>query len=471
MKRTALILFAAALLIHGVSLPFMNIPYDEAAYAWTAQNLARDGGWFDLYGKSDLFFFPPLFNYIAALFIKLGLDRLYAVRLVTTLFSSAIPPLLYLLAVRSGLTVRAGLIAAALWFILPWGWHLSVVGMVETPWLCCLLTAVYFLQNAVEKASRRDALLSALAFAAGLWIKETPLGALPLFLFALRKERALLAIWGAVFAVLSLPLLAQTLLPHTYDLFFEVTTPLLWWQGFEIDPLLRNWGLLHGASSFPLPGWSETFTLFTLAVTALCVIAVPRDQWRDRFILRFAAGFLLIYLPFFMFFPKKFPYYLLPVCLFLLFFTARRLAQIPRFAILYGLILLLFAVPSLRQFGDRSDEGSFLEAFALVEPGARVAMTLPRKAEYVAEKGGLRPLIVPAEWVDCVGRADECIFGNDYLMTDPMFLMMLYCRRWPMGPESCDLPALTAAKERLTPLLKRPGFTLYRVEKTSAAAQ
>ena len=466
MKRTALILFVAALVLHGICIPFMNIPYDESAYAWTAQNLAVNGGWFNLYGSNDLFFFPPLFNYIAALLIKLGVDRLYAVRIVTTLFSSGIPPLMYLLAVRSGLTLRAGLIAAALWFILPWGWHLSVVGMVETPWICLLLLAAYFLQGTLATGARRDLILSALAFGAALWVKETALGALPLFLFALRRDRRGMMIWSGLFALLFLPLFIQTLLPHQYDLFYEVTTPLLLWNNLSLDAIVRNWGLIYGATHFPRPGWVESFTLFTLVVAALGFIAMPRAEWRDRFILRFAAGFLIIFVPFFMAFPKKFPYYLLPVQLFLSFFVARYLAEKPRLAVVYGLIMLTFATPAFLRLADRSDEAAFREAFALVEqekPGARIGITLPRKAEYIAEKGGQRPNLQPIEWMYCAGKGDECLFKNDYIMSDTMFLMMIYCRHWPMSPENCDLDALTKAKERLTPLLKRPDFNLYRV--------
>ncbi|HOW52523.1 MAG TPA: glycosyltransferase family 39 protein [bacterium] len=472
MKRTALILFVAAFLLRAICIPFMNLLYDEAAYAWTAQNLAVNGGWLNLYGSNDLFFFPPLFNYIAALFIKLGVDRLYAVRIVTTLFSSGIPPLMYMLAVRSGLTERAGIIAAALFFVLPWGWHLSVAGMVETPWICLLLIAVYFLQGTLANGARRDLILSALTFGAALWMKETALGALPLFIFALRRDRRGMMIWSGLFALLFLPLFIQTLLPHQYDLFYEITTPLLLWNELSLDAIIQNWGIIYGAPLFPRIGWAASLSLFTLAVAALALISLRRAEWQDRFILRFAAGFLTIFVPFFMVFPKKFPYYLLPVQLFLSFFVARYLATRPRFAVIYGLIVLSFAVPAFLHFTDRApDETAFREAFTLVEQekaGARIGLTLPRMAEYVAERSGLRPHIVPVEWIPCQGKADACIFANDYLLTDSTFLMMLYCRQWPMSPETCDLPGLTAAKERMTLIRKWPQFNLYRLERATA---
>lgn len=466
MKRTALILFFATLILRALCIPFMHITYDEAAYSWTARDLALNGGWLDLYGRDDLFFFPPLFNYIAAIFIKIGLDRLYAVRLVTVLFSSAIPPLMYLLAVRSGLTGREGLIAAVLWIILPWGWYLSVAGMVETPWIACLLAAAYFLQNAVERGSRRDAILSAIAFAAALWIKETALGALPLFIFALRKDRPLLTRWGIVALVLALPLILQSFLPHRYDLFFEVTTPLLLWRSFELDALLRNISTLYGAGSFPWPGWDLSLSFLLLTVGILSVVVVPRAEWKERSLFRFAAGFFIIYLPFFALFPKKFHYYLLPVLLLICFFVARYLATRPWLAALYGLVALLLAVPAFLRLADRSEEEWYREAFRVAiqeKTDARIGLTLPRKAEYIAERAGMRPNIVPVEWVACAGNGDPCIFRNDFLLSDPMFLMMLYCRQWPMSPETCDTVALSAAKDRLVPVFKRPDFTLYRV--------
>lgn len=469
MRRTALILFFATLLLRALCIPFLNITYDEAAYSWTARDLALNGGWLDLYGRDDLFFFPPLFNYIAAIFIKLGLDRLYAVRCVTVLFSSAIPPLMYLLAVRSGLTGREGFIAAVLWIILPWGWYLSVAGMVETPWICLLLVAAYLLQSAVERGSRRDAVLSALAFAAALWIKETALGALPLFLIALRKDRPLLTRWGVTAFLLALPLIIQSFLPHRYDLFFEITTPLLLWRSFDIDALLRNIGAIYGAGAFPWAGWDLTLSFFLLTVAILAVVAVPRTEWKGRFILRFSGGFFAIYLPFFTVFPKKFDYYLLPVALLLCFFVARYLATRPRFAVAYCLVALLLAVPAFLKRADRSEEEWYREAFRVAmqeKSDARIGLTLPRKAEYIAEKAGMRPNIAPVEWVECAGNGDPCIFRNDFLLSDPMFLMMLYCRQWPMSPETCDTAALSAAKDRLVPVFKRPDFTLYRVAPT-----
>jgi len=471
MRRTALILFLVSFAARLATLPFMEIPYDEAAYAWTAQNLATHGGWLNLYGSDDLFFFPPLFNYLAALVIKLGVDRLYAVRLVTILFSSAIPPLICLLSVRSGLSARAGIIAAALWLILPWGWHLSVAGMVETPWIACLLAALFCAQRGRQVGQVRDAVLAAILFLAALWIKETVLGTVPLFLWAFWKQKRLLAWWSIVAFAGFAPLAAQSFLPHEYDLFYEITTPIILWNNFSFDPLIANWGIMHGTALAPWQGWGQAFTVFTLIVLVLSIAAVPRAAWREHFILPAAAGFLLIYVPFFMLFPKKFPYYLLPVYLFALFFVGRYLAERLRFAVLYGAILLLFAVPAIARLADRSDEEDYRTAFSMVlreNPAGRIGLTLPRKAEYVAERAGVPIALDPTDWLHCRGKATECLYRNDYIMSDSMFLLMLFCRQWPMSPETCDMNAYTAAKERLVPLFKGRDFTLYRVNRPEA---
>ncbi len=469
--RQAALLLVVSCAVRALTIPVMEIPYDEAAYAWTAHRLATQGGWLHLYGSDDLFFFPPLFNYLAALVISLGVDRIIAVRVVTTLFSSAIPPLMYLLAVRSGLSARVGYLAAALWFFLPWGWHLSVAGMVETPWICCLLAALYFVHGAREEGRLRDAILSAICFLAALWIKETVFGAVPLFLYALWKRRPLLAWWSGVAFIGFLPLALQSFLPHEYDLFFEITTPLILWNNFSLDPLITNWGVMLGTALAPWKGWGLAVTFFSLAVLVLAISTIPREEWRSRFILQMAAGFLLIYVPFFAVFPKKFTYYLLPVYLFASFFTARFLAERLRFAVIYGAVLFMFAVPALVRMGERPEEDDFRTAFAIAaqeKPDARIGMPLPRKAEYLAERAGMRIVIDETDWIHCRGAAEACIDRNDFFLSDSTFFLMLFCRQWPMGPDVCDMKAYESVKERLTPLYRGKEFTLYRVEKAAA---
>jgi len=102
-KNLALLfLLLVPLLIKAALMPFMSLIYDEVAYSWTANRLVMHGGWIDIYGVRDLFFWPPLFNYLAAFPIAFGADRLYAVRIITLIISSLIPPLFYLLILHSG---------------------------------------------------------------------------------------------------------------------------------------------------------------------------------------------------------------------------------------------------------------------------------------------------------------------------------------------------------------------------------
>ncbi|MCP4673927.1 MAG: hypothetical protein GY854_00075, partial [Deltaproteobacteria bacterium] len=85
-------LFLLPLVIRLCFVPFFEINYDEASYAETAHRMATQDRWLNDANTKDLFFFPPLFNYLAGLLCFMGLDRLLAVRILSVIFSSGISP-------------------------------------------------------------------------------------------------------------------------------------------------------------------------------------------------------------------------------------------------------------------------------------------------------------------------------------------------------------------------------------------
>lgn len=450
-------------------IPYMVLTYDEAAYSFTAWKLANNGGWLSLYGNKDLFFFPPFFNYIAAVLIKSGVDRLYAVRFVSALFSSGILPLIYLLMVRSGHTVIAAFTAALLWFILPGGYFYSVVGTVETTMLFFMLLSAYFMLISISEDSRRLAVFSAAGLALAIWTKETMVGIIPFFLLIIFiKARKHLAVWIAVFCVMVMPLALQSLLPHDYDLFFEITAPMIIWNSISFDAIILNIADLNGLRFNSYTGFRILLTILILFTVILSFIDLKKEDIKRSFIFQFALGGLLIYVPFFIFFPKKFPYYLLPVCLFISFFMAEFFSRHMKYGAIYIVIAAGLSFVEINQLADRSDELWYKEAFrmAIMEnKDAKVATPLPRKAEYIAQNNNIPVNIVPTEWLDCYGRGRECIFRNDFFMADDNFLQVLFCKTWPMTEESCNKEDLAYAREHLQLINRWPDFSLYRIIK------
>jgi 4-amino-4-deoxy-L-arabinose transferase-like glycosyltransferase len=214
--------FSFSLLFYGAiawwSYGFPIISYDEAAYAATAQRLATAGGWRALYGSDDLFFFPPLFNYLSAGLIMLGVERLAAVRTLSVLAGTGVNTIFFLL-MRRHVGDRAAWIAFAWILFMPVKAAYSAVGQVELPMLCAVLAAAYV--GFSDGDERWRAIGAAVLLATGVWIKETALGFIPLFLFVWlwRGERRIALRAGLFLPLFLVPLFAQSFLPHSYDLF------------------------------------------------------------------------------------------------------------------------------------------------------------------------------------------------------------------------------------------------------------
>ncbi len=469
MKRTLLLLFLLPLAVRAVFVPFLGIEYDEAAYAWTAGQLAHGAGWADL-APRDLFFLPPLCNYLAAGLVALGIDRLIAVRLVTLLLASPIPPLLYLLMRRAGHGERPAVLAALLWAVLPGAFVFSVRGFVETPMLSFVLAAVLLLQRARDDGRPSTAAFAGIALAAAVWTKETALGFAPLFpLFLWRRWRSQ-AGWAAGFLVPVVPLAIAGAGPGPQGLLFEVTNPFVRWDLVSLDTALQNLLRIHGLD--PSAPGRATFALgvAVLGLLAASVVAARGEILERRFLPAFGFAAALLYLVFFALFWKKLPYYLLTVYLFLVFFLAAYLARRMVGAWIYlGLLALLatFGLVQAVRLPAYDDLLAALRTAELQAPGGALLMPHARVADYLVEREGIRLRVVQADRTSCKMGDAGCLRSADFLLgrsADLAALVsLLYCGTWPPPPGPCVDQARRELLGRLRLLGTWGDLTLQRV--------
>jgi 4-amino-4-deoxy-L-arabinose transferase-like glycosyltransferase len=356
-SRALLLLIFLPLAIKAALMPLLAIIYDEAAYAWTANRLVMHGGWMDLYGVRDLFFWPPLFNYIAALPIALGIDRLYAVRIVTLIISSGIPPLFYLLVLRAGYGLRAAWLTALLWIVNPWVLRYSVVGHPDVPLLFFVLLAMMLLQRARDDGRVRTAILSAAALAASIWIKETAIGLAPLFPVFLWRRRTLLVAWSLAFTSLILPLLASSFLSTPYGLFFELNNPAVRWNTISLDNVFMNIIKIQGIEPLAEGRFRFTASLLVAVMLVMSVASAWKEIRRGEFLLRFASASLLIFVLFFAIFWKKCIWYAITTYAFLIPFLGVYLARFRRWAWVYLALLIFPSVVTVVGFTSRTQSG------------------------------------------------------------------------------------------------------------------
>ncbi|HNT27689.1 MAG TPA: glycosyltransferase family 39 protein, partial [bacterium] len=360
---------------------FPIISYDEAAYSATARRLATEGGWLRLYGSGDLFFFPPLFNYLAGGLIMLGIERLAAVRFVAVLAGAGVNAFFFAL-VRRHVGDRAAWIAVLWAFFMPIKASYSAVGQVELPMLCAVLAACYVAFSDIEERWRAAG--TAVLLAAGVWIKETAIGFIPLFVVVwfIRGDRRLAVRVGVLSLLLLSPLFAQSFFPHEYDLFYEVTTPFIRFSGLQPDMMLMN--LLRQFAVDPLRlfgfGWAIAAAFVVLTVFSFAHLR-RRSVWADPF-LAFSVLGVILWGSFFLYFPRKFDYYLIPLSMLLLVpvscFLAKR-TVLAKVATGTMIALSLWALWGFVSFRDETAALRDILARAADEmPGARVAMTLPR---------------------------------------------------------------------------------------------
>jgi 4-amino-4-deoxy-L-arabinose transferase-like glycosyltransferase len=442
--RALLLLLLVPLSFRAALLPLLAVTYDEAAYSWTASRLFAHGGWLDFYGVRDLFFWPPLFNYLAALPVALGIDRLYAVRIVTLIISSGIPPLLYLLVLRAGYGSRAAWLAALFWIVNPWVLRYSVVGEPDVPLLAFVLLAAVLLQRARDDGRVRTAVLSAAALAASIWLKETAIGLAPLFPLLLWRRRTLLLAWILAFLAFLLPVLAPSFLSTPYGLFFELNNPLVRWNGIRLDNVLI--GIIRIQGLEPLADARLQFAA-SLMVAVTLVVSVA-SAWtairRGDFLLRFSAASLLVFIAFFAVFWKKYTWYAITPYAFLVPFLGVYLSRFRRWAWIYLALLILPSAIAVVQFTNRHGEAALLAALRAAESERRDASVVvmpPRLAELLVERSGLAVRVAPVPYGKaCEKRPEDCLLDDDYLLGRDRdirtMLTALFCGK-PNPPGDC----------------------------------
>jgi len=450
-KNLALLfLLLVPLLIKAALMPFMSLIYDEVAYSWTANRLVMHGGWIDIYGVRDLFFWPPLFNYLAAFPIAFGADRLYAVRIITLIISSLIPPLFYLLILHSGYGLRAAWLTALLWIVNPWVMRYSVVGHPDVPMLTFVLLALLLLQQARNDRYVSKAIISAAALAASIWIKETAIGLVPLFLAFLWCKPRLLVAWSLTFVVLIIPLLAPSFLDSPYGIFLELTGRPFRWGDINLYSVIQNIIKIQGLEQITKGPVRFIVSLVVLITMLLSIISTWTEIRRGRFLLCFCAASLLIFITFFTFFWKKFTYYAITPYAFLVPFIGVYLARFHRWALVYLVLLFILSVPAIIRFSDRREEVAILNALKAVEKekkSASVAMPTPRIAEYLVEHTNIAVRISPDDWVACSNKSKNCMLDHDYLLGNDRqimnILMFFFCgKSFPLA--SCNYEAINS---------------------------
>jgi 4-amino-4-deoxy-L-arabinose transferase-like glycosyltransferase len=458
--------------------PFLKPVYDEIAYSSTAQNIVNSGSWFNFYGSDDLFFFPPLFNWFSAILITFGFERLMAVRSVTIILSSGIAPLIYLTLKKSGLDSKSSFIAAIYWIIFPGVTHYSIAGQVETPFLFFVFLSFYLFVNRNIKPTL-FLFASALSISSAVWIKETAIGFFPVFLFMMYEKKELKNIvkWSTFSAIFLAPLIVQSFLPHNYDMFFELSNDNITWGSISFIKPFTNIGELAGVTA-NLPVWLFILLNVVISISLISGAVYCFVKYRHIELIRFSLFSLLVFIPFFALFPKKFHYYLLPVLLlFLICFSFAALKNI-KIQFITGIFLFFMAVNGLKDIKSALDM-NYLSSSAIIsrlaaenlDEQTTVVSATPELMRYIAKHKEIKASFHSIDFTtkkgrkNCLESKDRCILDHDYYITDDMFFEVIFCKTWPIKIENCDVAAMRYVISNTELLLSKGGYRLYRIIK------
>ncbi|MEO0020600.1 MAG: glycosyltransferase family 39 protein [candidate division WOR-3 bacterium] len=397
--QLALLFFALILTANLIRLNYWSPLPDEINYARCARSLIDNRTII----SNDIMFFPPLFVYLSALLQLLGMELLTSVRLISALTGAAILPVLYLTArlLYPPATALPTLLLTLPLFSLR---LYSRLGQVEITMLFFIILSILFLLRALRSGKGSDAIRAGVILGLGLWTKETALGATAVaVIFILTSSQSRWQMLGKFLLGLAPPALLLFILSifTGRNLLFEIMAS----RGYDINMLQLNplgnliaLGANLGYNLVPrlfYPWEILIFILLVPAVSILLLIALIKGVKDKNPFSRLVLIYLIVHLPFFFFFSRKFDYYLLPTALLVLFNGGLTLlaAGTGRTLRRTGLCLLtLLCLDNLYAgyflYCNRGTHASFEEAVGQIEPNTTVATSHLTLVEYLARRAG-----------------------------------------------------------------------------------
>lgn len=454
---------------------FMSINYDETAVAHSSFTLATHWNTIDFIDSSDTFLFPPLFASLTAFLIKAGIaDSLWAARTVAIAIASGIAPMIYLLAKNSGYSEKISVTSAIIWLITPAACYYSVAAQGDMPMLFFVLLALYLIQKADTTDSVPLAILSGIVFAVAIWMKESAIGFIPVFIYLIYHRKETLILWLVSAIVFVLPLGYILAVNDNLNYFGEISKLRFDSSSINPDAVIGNIGMLLGLVPRKPEGFYYTITAFLFITVILSFMKLEKNSLQERFVLRAGLVTLAILVPFFIVFPKKFAYYLLPSYLFLIFFIAPFVIKRKAYGVLYFAVLLALSVAGLFNMGDKRGENNMhaaVEHIRTVKPDSRIAMTQPRMAEYFVKKAGI--------WLNIINIEEplkkrtsiyyknptRVLIDNNYFLGTDFQIFSLFCETWPPSAQSCDMQGHASAMQKLKLVKNWDDLKLYEIGK------
>jgi len=414
--RTAIGLFLVGLVSHLVRLDHWVPLPDEVNYALCAQHLLKEHS----LTSSNIMFFPPLFVYLAALLQSLRVELLMSVRLVSAVFGAAVIPFITLI-----LTPYYGRVVSRTsgLFLLPF-YSLNVysrLGQVEALLLSLLTLSFLTLTLGTGHGRKRYLFLTGVTLGLALWAKEVALGSTLvaiLFILLTRRDRLgsfLVFILGWLGLAAPLLLIGRSV---GTGLLFELSAA----RGYDINmqPLPPFKALVTTGANIIFNLVPRCFSPIELAVFLL--LGPPflllifwltiRQALRHRPFSLLVMCYLVIHLPFFVLFSRRFHYYLLPTALFLLAVgVAESLAGLRAgpsigthpvsrkwavVTLIPATLLLAFNIYADGYlYFDRGTHQSFRSSLLGLRPSLVLASSHPELTRYIANRENLNLTVLP----------------------------------------------------------------------------
>jgi len=438
-----LLMFFGALALH---LPRVGLwtPYpDEVNYGLTARNLWQPVVHYVPSPQpipEHLSAKRPLFLYLVSIAQRLGADLVSSGRLISAILGAAIVPAACgLLRERSPRVATAGSLALLLLYPLN---IFSGLARPETAHLLAFLVGSIFLLRWERHCRPGHLVAAAVCLGVGVWLKEVGLAYILaaagyVLLTRLRTRAAPPRRGGlASLAVLTIILLPLVVIGQLHSdgsdgLLFEMFKP---WQVNSPDLSLSASArvlMANLAGMLGVPGHLRT--TLGLLFLAVCLYFLVRGLMRRSQLAILVFSYLVVALPFFTWFSKKFEYYLLPA----------------------GALLLLLCVSELPQAWRRlaNDQGSttrrqwprgrsILDGGALVAFGLLLALNLFQDSDLFLSRGpydfqrqfvaacSRRETIAAAEYRTLSWLSDRQERGGPKVL--PLFFDEYYSIDWPL---------------------------------------